>query len=180
MVTLQQVEELRAYANISFKEARSALEETNGDILEAIINLEKKGLIKQPKDGGYYSTKESTQEEPKDKSKYREESTSSFQGTVRKFGVFLNKLFDKGNSNLFEVTKGGSKVMSFPVTILVLLMIFTFWITIPLMILGLFFGYGYKFVGPDLGKESVNRAMDSASNVAKNIKKEFKGDDNDD
>ena len=40
MVTLQQVEELRRYADITFNEAKEALEETNGDILEAIINLE--------------------------------------------------------------------------------------------------------------------------------------------
>ncbi len=37
MVTLEQVEKLCERANISYEEAKVALEETNGDILEAII-----------------------------------------------------------------------------------------------------------------------------------------------
>jgi hypothetical protein len=56
MVTIEQVTKLREYADISFEEAKAALEETNGDILEAIVNLEKKGKINAPKGGGNYST----------------------------------------------------------------------------------------------------------------------------
>ncbi len=56
--------------------------------------------------------------------------------------------------------------MAIPVTVLAVLLIFTFWITIPIIILGLFFGYRYMFSGPDLGKENVNRAMDSVADVA--------------
>ncbi len=61
--------------------------------------------------------------------------------------------------------------MAIPVTVLAVLLIFTFWITIPIIILGLFFGYRYMFSGPDLGKENVNRAMDSVADVAENLKK---------
>jgi hypothetical protein len=70
--------------------------------------------------------------------------------------------------------------MSIPVTILVVLIIFAFWITIPIMIIGLFLGYKYAFSGPELGKDKVNRAMDSVSSAAENLKKEFKGDNNND
>ena len=182
MISLQMVEELRAYANISFSEAKEALEETNGDILEAIIRLEERGQVKKPKYDGYYSTRDKSEDGKEDQSENRkgsksnEEHISSFQETLKKLMVFAKRMFDKGNRNLFQVTRAGDKVMSFPVTILLLLIILTFWFTIPLMILGLFMGYKYEFTGPDLGKESVNRAMDGASNVAENIKNEFKGD----
>lgn len=185
MVTLQQVEELRKYADISFNEAREALEETQGDILEAIINLEKKGRIKAPKDGGFYSSKNSSQDkdfkgtEEEIKTEFHGEPRTSFSEMMKKFGVFTKKLFNKGNRNSFEVMKNGNEVMSIPVTILVVLALFTFWITIPLMFIGLFFGYKYTFKGPELGKEKVNRAMDSVSNAAENLKKEFKGDNED-
>lgn len=182
MVTLQQVEELRKYANITFNEAKEALEETNGDILEAIINLEKKGRIKPPKDGGYYSSKDSYDNSQNNgttdniQSESYNESRTSFSEFWNNLVLFVKKLFDKGNRNNFEVIKDGNRIMSIPVTVLVVLIIFTFWITIPLMIIGLFLGYKYAFNGPELGKEKVNRAMDSVSSAAENLKKEFKGD----
>ncbi|WP_442870577.1 hypothetical protein [Clostridium sp. Cult2] len=61
MVTLDQVEKLRQRANISYDEAKAALEETNGDILEAIINLEKENRIKLPEGGGYYNSRNTDQ-----------------------------------------------------------------------------------------------------------------------
>ena len=42
-ITLEQVEKLRAHANVSYEDARAALEATGGDMLEAIIRLEKEG-----------------------------------------------------------------------------------------------------------------------------------------
>jgi len=66
--------------------------------------------------------------------------------------------------------------MTIPVTVLVVLLLFMFWITIPIMIIGLFFGYRYMFSGPELGKENINRAMDSVADAAGNIKKEVKGE----
>lgn len=57
MVTLEQVEKLRQYASISYEEAKAALEETNGDILEAIVNLEKQNKINGPKEGGYCNSR---------------------------------------------------------------------------------------------------------------------------
>jgi hypothetical protein len=182
MVTLQQVEELRKYANITFNEAKEALEETNGDILEAIINLEKNGRIKPPKNEGYYCSKDSYEDSHNDSNidniqpEFYDDSTTSFYEILNKVISFIKKLFAKGNRNNFEVIKDGKRIMSIPVTILVVLVVFTFWITIPTMIIGLFLGYKYAFNGPELGKEKVNRAMDSVSNAAENLKKEFKGD----
>lgn len=186
MVNLQQVEELRKYANISFNEAKEALEETKGDLLEAIINLEKKGRIKAPKDGGFYSSEDSSQDqefngsEEDIKTEFHDKSSTDFTEMVKKFGAFIRKLFHKGNRNNFEVIRAGKVIMSVPVTVLAILVIFAFWITIPLLIIGLFFGIKYAFSGPELGKDNVNRAMDSVSDAAENIKKEFKGDNTND
>ncbi|MDP4159978.1 MAG: ubiquitin, partial [Bacillota bacterium] len=56
MTTLEQVEKLCAMANISYEEAKAALDAANGDLLEAIIYLEKQGKVKAPTGGGYYSS----------------------------------------------------------------------------------------------------------------------------
>ena len=52
MVDFEQVQKLREYANISYEEAKKALEEANGDMLEAVINLEYQNSIKPPETGG--------------------------------------------------------------------------------------------------------------------------------
>ncbi len=181
MVTLEQVEKLREYANISYEEAKKVLEETNGDILEAIEKLEKENRIAAA-EGGYYNSRDRSQEGHENgKEEYENKAPNSGEGAS--FGELLGRflrwcgdLISRGNVNSFVVTKGDEKVMSIPVTILVILLVFTFWITIPLIIVGLFFGYKYKFVGPDLGKENVNRAMDSVAEAAENLIKEVKGE----
>lgn len=181
MIKLEQVEELRKRANISYDEAKKALEETNGDILEAIINLEKQNKIEPPKGGGYYSTKNENKEDnyqrvDSQRINTDDEVSISIGDLLKKIGQFIMKIIDKGNRNQFEVVKNGEKVMTLPVTILAILLVFTFWVTLPLMIVGLFFGFRYRFSGPDLGREDINRAMDSVAGVAENIKKEIKGD----
>ena len=55
MVTLEQVEKLREYANISYDEAKTALENADGDILQALIELEQQGKVKAPEGGQYHT-----------------------------------------------------------------------------------------------------------------------------
>lgn len=181
MVTLEQVEKLREHANISYEEARAALEETNGDILEAIVNLEKQNRIEAP-EGGYYNSKnrsQETHESSREENQSRESNNThgeSFGELLGRFLRWCSDIVNRGNTNSFVIMKGEEKVNSIPVTLLVLLLIFMFWITIPLLIIGLFIGYRYRFVGPDLGKENINRAIDSVADAAENFKKDVKGE----
>ncbi|MCF6466234.1 DUF4342 domain-containing protein [Clostridium sp. Cult2] len=182
MVTLDQVEKLRQRANISYDEAKAALEETNGDILEAIINLEKQNRIKVPEGGGYYNSRSSEENrgsngfDKKAKKESKGDNGTSFGELVGRFFKWCGKVISKGNRNHFEIIKDGNNIMTIPVTVLVVLVVFMFWVIIPIIILGLFFGYRYMFSGPDLGKENVNRAMDSVADAAENLKKEVKGE----
>ena len=90
---------------------------------------------------------------------------SSFGDQVAAFFKWCGKLIYKGNINNFEVFRNGNRIITHPVTALVLLLFFAFWIVSPLNVLGLFFGYQYRFRGPDLEKPEVNRAMESVSRV---------------
>ena len=182
MVTLEQVEKLRQRANISYDEAKAALEETNGDLLEAIINLEKQNRVQAPKGGGYYSSKdikESKRLNEKERYKYEHQKGSSFGDLMGKLFRGFKKLVGRGNRNYFEAVRDGNIIISIPATLLVVLLIFAFYFTLPLLVVGLFFGCRYSFKGPDLGKENLNRAMDSVADVAEKLKKEVKGEKTD-
>ena len=55
-ITLEQVERLREKADVSYGQAKAALEYSGGNLLDALIYLEEQGVIPRPEDA-YYSTK---------------------------------------------------------------------------------------------------------------------------
>ena len=62
-VTLEQVERLREKANVSYGQAKAALEYSGGNLLDALIYLEEQGVIPRPEET-YYSTKGETPPPP--------------------------------------------------------------------------------------------------------------------
>ena len=176
MTNMEQVEKLRERANVTYDEAKAALEASDGDLLDAIIFLERQGKVAPPKGGGVYRSEH--QQDSKDQEKNREKHEAeqpgeSFSGMVSRFFRWLKKIIHKGNINFFEVQRKGETFLSIPVTVLVILLL-AFWITIPLLIVGLFFGCRYSFKGPNFSENGMNQVMKSASEAAENMKREFK------
>lgn len=180
MITMEQVEKLRTYADVTYEEAKGALERAGGDLLEALILLEKDGKTKGPQSGGRFVTREILPEQDtENKSSGREKEKkqgSSFSELIGRFFRWLGGLIQKGNVNMMAVERRGEKVIDLPLTILVLLLLFAFWVVIPLMILGLFFNFRYSFHGPDVGTVNVNKVMDDVASAAEGIKKDFSGE----
>jgi ribosomal protein L12E/L44/L45/RPP1/RPP2 len=174
MVTLEQVERLREKANVSFEDAKIALEATNGDLLNALIYLEKQGKAAPPPGDGYYSSQNTA---PEEETKYNEKEKEdkcqgeSFGDMLKRFGRFCGKVLHKGNTNYLEGEKGDSVVFSMPITVVIVLTAFLFWVVVPLFIISLFCGLRYHFRGKDLDRKSVNRVMDEASNTVDDIKR---------
>lgn len=156
MEKLEKIEKLRERAQVSYDEAREAYEHCNGDLLDALIYLEKQGKVKPPQGDGYYRSEEKTETKNQneqsqdwsweDSGKSKE---SGFKDTLQEVWLFFKKLIHKGNNTSFEVLKDREHMASFPVTVLALLLIFAPWVTLPLIVIGLFFGFHYQFVGMD-------------------------------
>ena len=62
--------------------------------------------------------------------------------------------------------------------ILILLLVFALYVTVPLLILGLFLGFRYRFSGPDLERDSINDVMgnvaDSAADLGRQVMDELR------
>ena len=188
MTTLEQVEKLRNMANVSYDEAKTALEEAGGDILQAVINLEKQGKVNAPAGNGYYSSERTAESQPGTSYQANYSGNNSHSGGgdnretfghyLKSFGNLCMNLLKKSCSNSFEVLRGGESKASVPILVLALLLICAFWITLPLLIIGLFFGFRYRFVGPDFDTNTVNKVMDSAANAAEDFKKSVNSENN--
>lgn len=150
MITIEQVEKVVKHTGVSYQEAKEALEVTEGNVLDAILNIEKKKGAQQA------SSTEST----KSNESYSQPSNNE---SVDRFFAWVKKLLNQSLANKLEIVKDQSVVLSLPVLVFVILVLFLFWVTLPLLIIGLFFGYGYRFSGPDLEKTKVNSAVKMAS-----------------
>ena len=181
---LELVEKLVEKTGVSYSEAKTMLEKTDWDILEAIIRLESEGRVQGAKTAQYSTNNETseTKQEQSDSTNGRRqrkqnrencETGENFKKSAKSFGDFLKDVFDKGNHNCLLVHRKNEKIIELPVTAFVILLVFCFWVVIPLMVVGLFLGCRYSFSGNELGRESVNNAMGKATDIADNIKSEF-------
>ena len=169
MDEFEKVEKLRQRANVSYEEAKKALEVSNGDLLDAMIYLEKEGKTANTMSNGEIVVSSVVVDGEEKKSSKK---TSSENG--EKFKEFCKSSWKKGNENFFVVTHKSNVIIKIPVWAMIVLLIFTFHVTLPVMLISLFFGVRYSFMG-EADFETVNKAMDKAGEYVDNIKDEFNG-----
>jgi len=180
---MEQVEKLKEKANVTYEEAKIALEVSSGDMLDAIIFLEKQGKVKAPDNGGSFTTtsdetsESGNKEKPRTKAKEKQYG-ESFGSMMGRFFRWCGRVIAKGNVHMLEVRRNDEIFMTLPLTAVVLLLLFVFWIIVPLLVVGLFFGCRYYFRGPDLEKTGVNKVMGAAADAAEGFKKDIKESDN--
>jgi hypothetical protein len=157
---IEMVDKLREKANVSYEEARQALEKTDWDLLDALVYLEGQGKVRGEGKDTY-----TTRQEPEP----RREAEQDLRGAFTRFFSYVAELINKGNKVLMDATRRGKVVLTIPLTVLILLFLFMFWWVTPAMILGLFFGFRYSIRGSGVA-ETVNKVMDKAAQTAENIK----------
>ena len=176
MDQLERVEKIREKTGVSYEEAKAALDAAGGDVLDAIVYLENQGKINRP-EKQVYTTKpeQETSIELKEAAKaYEDENHETFGDIVKKFLKWCGRMIKKGCENFFIVSKHHEEIMSVPVIVLALLLLFAFWIVLPLLVVGLFCGFRYSFRGNITKSVDVNKACDKAAEACESVKREFK------
>ena len=171
-ITLEMAERLKEKANVTYAQAKEALEYSGGNLLDALIYLEEKGTI--PRDeGAYYSTKSETLPPPAEplpaplpvRDKKEKKPSRPKRGGRRFFTALRRWLID----NELEIWRHNQPVTALPVLILLLLLGCAPWVTIPVLLLGLFAGFRYRFSGPDLENDSLNGVISSVADTAADL-----------
>lgn len=156
----EMVEKLRQKANVSYEEAKAALENSDWDLLDALVYLESQGKINAHQGESYTTRKEETP---------RQAEEPDVKGTLSRFFSFVAEVINKANRITIQVSRHGKETFTLPLSVLILLMLFMFWWVTPLAVIGLFFGFRYRILGAGVA-EGVNRAMDKAADAAESIK----------
>lgn len=194
MTSYEMVEKLSEKNNISLQQAKEALEQSNWDMLDAMIYLEKKAAAQaqaqaQPQaqtsnSGGYENGQANSnyqpqheyaqaqaQTQPQQEAWHEPEDCVSFGELLGRLVGTLEKLINIGfNSNLV-ISKEGKQIASVPLLVTVILFLCFGYIAIPLFIFALFLGYSYSFSSSKSQKKSVK---EKATGFADKMKSDFK------
>jgi len=138
---LEQIERLREKAKVSYDEAKHAYEAAGGDLLEALILLEKQGKVKPPEGNGFYSSEQPKVEQHQDQKRSKGED---FEIGLKRFWQFLVGLFHRCNNTTVEMIQNNETKVKVPLTLMIVFTLFCPWIVIILGVLGLFFNFKYR------------------------------------
>jgi len=162
---MEMVEKLRAKANVSYEEARNALEKNDWDMLDALVMLEGEGKTKADEKAAEFTTQETKQ--------YTWESRNGHLNVqvapgARRLWDWIKSMVRKGNKNQFVIARKGEEIIAMPITVMVLLVLIPR-VGLPTILVALFVGLllgaRYSFRGPDISTK-VNDVMNSAQEKA--------------
>ncbi|MCR4962396.1 MAG: hypothetical protein K6B40_00790 [Firmicutes bacterium] len=177
MDTFEKVEKLVEKAGVSYEEAKLALEKAEGDLLDAMIILEKEGKTEAPRQSSY-STEYEQQAQYVSVEKQVENDRKSYdreeQRRERKerFRSGLRKIIDFLTDNSLLIKKNGDLVVKLPLWAVILVFLLAWHISIIALIVSLFFGVSYSFQGK-ADMKSANDVMEKASHAAEKVKEEY-------
>ena len=159
----EMVEKLRQKANVSYEEAKAALEDSDWDILDALVLLESEGKMKENDARAAESAAQENKSYDYTTKKGNQVHVDVSSGWT-KLWDFVKKMFQKGNTNQFVIHRNGQELLSMPITVLAILALVMWPASVIILFIALFFGARYSFRGPDIGSK-VNSAMDKAANM---------------
>ncbi len=177
MDRLEKAERLRQAANVSFEEAKAALDACGDDLLDAMVYLEKQGKAKKPEQSSY-STEYEQQPEytPVQETVNRQESAATSFG--RTIGRGIRTIVKFVRSTSFEISRKGKTIFTMPSWVMLLIVLFSWHVSLPALVIALFFGFRYSFHGEADHMQKANDILERAGSFADEMEGGLKGQEN--
>lgn len=170
------IEKLKNKFNISYEEAKIALEKSNWNILDAVVYLESIGKVARPAVSTYFSNEYngSYEEAKSNNSDFKESKEYKKESLYQSFFEEACKIIDKCNNIFFKIKRHNAVIINLPLTVMIVLIFFAFWIIIPSAMIALFFDMEFSIEGKDIENSKVNYVFKVLSDSVNKIKEEFK------
>ena len=169
------VEKLVRSTGVSYEAAKTALESSGWDLLDAAVWLEKNGKIEDK--SGHFTTnpeqqaQQKQQQEERRKEEARNEaprnSAASRSSGSRVVHSVLTKARQIIMDNEIVICKNSGEIfLEIPIWLAAILLIVAFWPSVIVLVLVFILGFRFRLHGPDLGSETVNRILNRVENSA--------------
>lgn len=174
MDMFDKVDKLRERADVSYEEAKEALERANGDILDAMIFLEREGKTRKEGAESYSTIGIPGPEYPQaymanDEKRARKERVKE---TGRTFGEKIKELFRKSTVNFLVIERHGERIIKLPILAMVLIILFAWYAAIVAIVVSLFCDCKYSFEG-ESDLKAVNDVCERAGGLADQVKEKI-------
>ena len=130
---------------ITYEEAMKALEECDGDILDAVIRLEAQGTINRT--SANFSTSYEQRSAEKSNPQLNEEKHSS--GGADSYFDKAVRFFLRTIDSSLCISRGEREIAAIPAILFIILLVAAFKIVVAAIIIGLFVGCKYSLRSPD-------------------------------
>lgn len=136
MEHMEMITKLHEKANISYEDARDALERSGWDMLEALSILEREGKI------GPLTSSISTVEDTSQYEEVKATASGEYSGANR-FAAKLKELLSKLMTNSFIVRRDGKEILSLPLLIAAIIALAMPWWVVIGLVIGFFMSCSY-------------------------------------
>ena len=140
-ISLELIEKLKEKVNISYADAKEALEKCNGDLVEALIYVEKENKIKAVPE---------------------EKKSSGFWDTVKRW-------VKRGNDTRLVISKNAETVLNLSLTIFIILAIIATPFVFVALLLLLFTGHKFRLKTAGCDETKINKTFDDISAAASKV-----------
>ena len=161
MDDLEKVETIRTKCNVSYTDAKAALDAADGNVLDAIESAP----VDEP------SAEMVAAQAAYEKSSEKTDFSKKMDGVWE----YLKKLFRLSLDTKFIATRRDAIILNIPILIPIVAL-FAWGATIWLMLIGLFFGMRYRIDSDGDVPGSINNLMDHAADAADDIKQNLNDD----
>ena len=155
MEMFEKVDALRERANVSYEEAKNALDRSNGDILEAMIILEREGKARNLRTKSFNS--------------FSTDKAVDNKNDGKTFGDKLKALFHKSTVNYVVIDRKDERILRIPVFAMVLAFCIALPAAVIAIVVSLFLDCRYSFEGRD-DMKTANDVCAKASDIAGQVK----------
>ncbi|MCH4890901.1 DUF4342 domain-containing protein [Acidaminobacter sp. JC074] len=165
-ITLEQIDSLRERANVSYQEAKEALEKSNGNMIDAIIALESE-------DKTIYDRikKEQARASEKERAKERKEK---YKANADEFVQTSKSVLDSLNETRVVMYNNQRVVFDISLTITLIAAVFAFPVAAAILVVGMLTGNRFKVVRKDNKSDCVNSVLNKAADLGQNVADTFK------
>jgi hypothetical protein len=132
-ISIEQIDEFRKRTNCSYEEAKILLEKHNGDLLEAIVEFERKN---------------------------RSSYNGKYRHGDQHRGAKLKQLINKGFKTRFIVEKSGETFINISINLLIIAVIILHWFLLAALVISFIFGYRIR-ISKEKGENiDLNKIID--------------------
>lgn len=160
-ITLEKIDNLRERANVSYKEAKEALEKNEGNMIDAIIFLE--GENKTVYDRAKRET-ERTRERHRTNVR-RQQYTDNRNDFLDSCKKVLKSL----NETRIVLYNSERVVLDISLTFVLIALLFIFPVVVGIVVLGLITGNRFKIIRKDKKTDILDKVLNKAAKVTQNV-----------